>query len=234
MEEKLRHAVQTALTELGAPETVFAIEWPGDMAHGDYATNAALAASKALGKNPKELAEALAGTLRVSLHDVTQAIEVAGPGFINFTLKHEVISGIVKEAAELGSDWGRGSATKGQRYIIEYSCPNPFKEMHIGHMMSTVIGEALARVVENSGAKVTRDSYGGDVGPHVAKALWGLRDKGITEPATAKEIGDAYAHGSNAYEASEETKGEIDALNQAIYRGDDKELRFVPTARDAF
>jgi arginyl-tRNA synthetase len=224
MEEQLRNAISEALEKAGASGTVFAVEWPADISHGDYATNAAMAAAKTLGRNPRELADALAQTLRESLAGVVSSIEVAGPGFINFTLARPVISGIVKEAATLGSDWGRGSETEGKRYSIEYSCPNPFKEMHIGHLMSTVIGEALAGTIENGGATVIRDSYGGDVGPHVAKALWALREKGIAEPATAKEIGDAYAHGSRAYEESAEAKTEIDGLNRAIYQGTDAEL----------
>ncbi len=224
MEETLRTAVQKALADAGASDTSFAIEWPTDFAHGDYSTNAAMAAAKALGKNPKELASELATSLKESLGETVESVTVAGPGFINFTLARPVISGIVKEAAALGSEWGRGAELEGKRYSIEYSCPNPFKEMHIGHLMSTVIGEALSRVIENEGATVIRDSYGGDVGPHVAKAVWALQKKGITEPANAKEVGDAYAHGSRAYEESEEAKTEIDALNRAIYVGNDRDL----------
>ncbi len=257
MEEILRKAIQEALTATGAPDTMFAVEWPADLSHGDYATNAAMAGFASTtktsqqcveevaghdlskkthlenfslttnfgsAKTSKEYAELLAESLRKSLADWVEKIEVAGPGFINFTLARPVITGMVKEAGEQGRDWGRVSLTEGQTYSIEFSCPNPFKEMHIGHLMSTVIGEALARTIEHGGAKVVRDSYGGDVGPHVAKALWGLRDKGITEPANAKEIGDAYAHGARAYEASDETKGAIDELNRAIYAGEDREL----------
>jgi arginyl-tRNA synthetase len=150
--------------------------------------------------------------------------KVAGPGFINVTLARPVITGMVHEAGELGGDWGKDALLEGTTYSVEYSCPNPFKEMHIGHLMSTVIGEALARVIENAGAKVVRDSYGGDVGPHVAKALWSLREKEITEPTSAEEIGEAYAHGAAAYENSEKAKAEIDELNQAIYAGTDREL----------
>lgn len=224
MEDRLRQAIGIALAKAGAADAHFAVEWPADMAHGDYATNAALAAAKMTGRSPRELADELAATLREELAGSVERIEVAGPGFINFTLRREVISGIVKEAAELGSEWGKDDALSGKTYSIEYSCPNPFKEMHIGHLMSTVIGEALARTVENGGAKVVRDSYGGDVGPHVAKALWGLKEKGITEPADAKEIGDAYAHGARAYEESGKAKAEIDALNIALYEGKDPEL----------
>jgi arginyl-tRNA synthetase len=224
MEEMLRKAIQEALASVGAPDTSFAVEWPADLAHGDYATNAAMVAANKLTKNPRELAEELAASLRSSLADSVESIEVAGPGFINFTLARPVITGMIKEAAELGSDWGRGAALEGQTYSIEYSCPNPFKEMHIGHLMSTVIGEALSRVIENGGAKVVRDSYGGDVGPHVAKALWALRKEGVTDVANASEVDTAYAHGAKAYEASNEAKTEIDALNQEIYKGEDAAL----------
>jgi arginyl-tRNA synthetase len=224
MEEKLRTAISGALAKAGASDAAFAVEWPADLANGDYATNAAMAAAKTLGKNPHELAQELAASLRESLEGMIESIEVAGPGFINFKLARPVITGIVKEAAALGRDWGRGAGMEGRRVMVEYTDPNPFKEMHIGHLMSNVIGEAVARSIENDGAVLARANYEGDVGPHVAKALWGLREKGIAEPATAKEIGDAYAHGSRAYEESEAAKAEIDGLNQAIYRGDDAEL----------
>jgi arginyl-tRNA synthetase len=108
--------------------------------------------------------------------------------------------------------------------MIEYTDPNPFKEMHIGHLMSNVIGESLARLIGNEGATVIRANYQGDVGPHVAKALWGLQRAHILEPVTAKEIGEAYTVGSHAYEESPETKAEIDALNQVIYAGTNHEL----------
>jgi arginyl-tRNA synthetase len=224
MEEKLRLAVGEALAKAGAADTTFAIEWPSDLSHGDYATNAALSAAKQLGKNPRDLAEELAVSLRASLPGIVEKIEVAGPGFINFTLARPVIAGVVKQVGELGDEWGKGASLEGKTYSIEYSCPNPFKEMHIGHLMSTIIGEALSRVTENAGAHVIRDSYGGDVGPHVAKALWGLREKGISAPGNAQEIGDAYAHGSRAYDESETAKAEIDEINKTIYEGTDAEL----------
>jgi arginyl-tRNA synthetase len=223
MEEKIRSAVQEALESVGAPDTQFAIEWPTDLSHGDYATNAAMAAAKALGKNPKELAEELAALMRTSL-DFEWKVDVAGPGFINFTAARSVVTEGIQEAAWLGAEWGRGVANEGKRVVVEYSCPNPFKEMHIGHLMSTVIGEALARTIENSGATVIRDSYGGDVGPHVAKALWSLQKDEVTDVANANEVDAAYVKGARAYEESENAKAEIDTLNQEIYKGENQEL----------
>jgi len=96
--------------------------------------------------------------------------------------------------------------------------------MHVGHLVGTVVGEAMARLIENSGATIARDTFGGDIGPNVAKALWGLRKDGISEPTTAVELGTAYTDGSNAYETSPEAKAEIDELNQALYAGTDTAL----------
>ncbi len=224
MEEKIRRATEKALATLGASDIRFAVEWPADMSHGDFAVNAALAGAKALGKNPKALAEELAPRIQKELGADVESVMIAGPGFINIKLSKDAIRAQVARAVQEGESWGRGTEQDGKRIIVEYSCPNPFKEMHIGHLMSTVIGEAVSRVIESSGATIARDSYGGDVGPHVAKALWALRRDGVTDVANAAEVDKAYAHGSKAYEASEEAKAEIDALNVEIYKGEDAEL----------
>ena len=93
---------------------------------------------------------------------------MAGPGFINITLAREVITFALAEADARGSEWGKGTAENRKRTIVEYSNPNAFKEMHVGHLVGTVIGEAASRLIENSGAKVARDTFGGDIGPNVA------------------------------------------------------------------
>lgn len=215
MEEKIRGIVADALRKKGVTDVSFAVEWPADLKHGDYAVNAALAAAKELGMNPRALAEELAQSLREGLGKDAASVEVAGPGFINVTASRAHLSETISRVDE---SWGRGESRAGERIVVEYSCPNPFKEMHIGHLMSTVIGESFSRLVENAGAHVTRDSYGGDVGPHVAKGIWGLRKKGITEPANAQEVGSAYEAGGRAYEESEKAKAEIDALNVELYQ----------------
>lgn len=227
MEERIRKAIKEALARRGASDISFVVERPVDSAHGDYTTNAALIAAKSLGKNPRAIADELARNLSSSTSlgpTSIQKIEVAGPGFVNITLAQEAIAFATAEADAKGAEWGRGSVSAGQRVIVEYTDPNPFKEMHIGHLMSNIIGEALARLIGSGGATVIRANYQGDVGPHVAKALWALGEAGIAEPATAQEIGEAYARGSRAYEDSPDAKKEIDALNQAIYTGTDQAL----------
>ncbi len=240
MEGRIRKAIEEALESIGAQGVSFVVERPTDSAHGDYATNAALAAAKQLGKNPRSLADELARHLIDSLGDsVASHVSVAGPGFVNITLSREAVTLAVAEAAapsfapatqgaseghSRDPNWGKGAAQKARRVIVEYTDPNPFKEMHIGHLMSNVIGESLARLTESEGAAVVRANYQGDVGPHVAKAIWGLRKAGITEPSTAQELGEAYAAGSRAYEESPGAKAEIDELNQDIYKGTDAAL----------
>jgi arginyl-tRNA synthetase len=225
MEAQIRSAIDTALKTLGAEGVSFVVERPALLAHGDYATNVALSASKKLGKNPRELAENLAGTLRESLNDVASRVEVAGPGFINITLAPSAVEEVIASAQH--SAWGKGKVEKSEKVLIEYSNPNAFKEMHIGHLVGSVIGEAVSRLIENEGAHVKRDTFGGDIGPNVAKAIWGLQKAGNTNPQTAKEIGTAYIEGSNAYESDPKAKEEIDAINLAIYAGTDAELMSI-------
>ncbi len=224
MEGRIYTAVEAALKALGIEGVPFVVERPNALIHGDYTTNAALVAAKQVGKNPRELADELAEKVRTLGVLTLGSVEVAGPGFLNFTLTREAVHESLIAAVARGEEWGRGKERGGKRVMVEYTDPNPFKEMHIGHLMSNVIGEAISRLIQNEGAEVVRACYQGDVGPHVAKAIWGLRKLGVNEPTTAAELGEAYATGSRAYEDSPETKTEIDALNQAIYAGEDHHL----------
>lgn len=220
MEERIRGIVRDELARLGigaSEEVSFAVEWPADLSHGDYAVNAAMAASKQLAKPPQEIAEALAGALERELDEDAERVDVAGPGFVNITLSPKAVAQELSGALEHPQEWGRNAELGGSRVMIEYGNPNPFKEMHIGHLVGAVVGEAMSRLIEYSGAEVLRDTFGGDVGPQVAKALWALRRDGVTDLASAEEIGRAYTHGSKAYEESEEAKKEIDDLNTRLY-----------------
>ncbi|MBU2103912.1 arginine--tRNA ligase, partial [Patescibacteria group bacterium] len=145
MEQVLRDAVQKALEELGAPETSFAIEWPADLAHGDFATNAALASAKVLNRAPREIAEELVEKLTQSLGTAVESVSAAGPGFVNITLAHKTITDQIAGVSTI-EGWGAHAYNSGKSVMIEYSNPNPFKEIHIGHLMSNVVGEALSRV----------------------------------------------------------------------------------------
>lgn len=202
MRTRLQNSIHAALSALGAEGVAFTVERPGDMTHGDYSTNAALVASKSLERNPRQVAEAICEKLgRI---EGVESISIAGPGFINFTLSRE---SLVPEAHVLPTLYG------GKKIMVEYTDPNPFKEFHIGHLMSNAIGESVARLLEAVGAKVSRANYQGDVGPHVAKAIWGKLQK------PESPWGEAYTYGAQQYEAH---KAEIDEINKKVYERSDE------------
>ncbi|MGH7141592.1 MAG: arginine--tRNA ligase [Minisyncoccia bacterium] len=214
---KLEEAIRNALERLGVPGASFAIDYPPSAMGADYATNAALAAGKLLGKPPREVAEALRAVLMDAHSPHIETIEIAGPGFINFFLNKNYFAEIISTARE--EKWGRGDALAGKKILVEYTDPNPFKEFHIGHLMSNAIGESISRLLQGAGASVKRANYQGDVGIHVAKALWALMLKGW-DPKNIASLGQAYVMGSTAYEDDPAAKAEIDAINKKIYEKD--------------
>lgn len=174
--------------------------------------------------NPQELAKKIVE--KIGLIDGVKNIEVVGAGFINFTLAGNKVKDIVHQAHEKG--WGSNDSYNNKTVMVEYTDPNPFKEFHIGHLMSNAIGESIARLFEYTGAKVVRANYQGDVGPHVAKALFVLLEKGNENP-TITDISAAYVEGSKRYEENETDKEAIDQLNKKIYEKSDERVNALYT-----
>ena len=199
------------------------LEFPGELSNGDYASNVALMYAKTAGMAPKALAEKIAAGLG-AIEGVANAA-VAGPGFINFSLSSSAIASVVDTAGH-SNDWGKADSRKGEKIMVEYTDPNPFKEFHIGHLMSNAIGEATSRLLDFTGAEVKRANYQGDVGPHVAKAIWGVQKLGV-DASNAKELGKAYTAGAEAYENDPRAKEEIDAINAKVYNRSDTAINDI-------
>jgi len=216
--ESIEKAVERALTELGVTSGPIMLEHPAELSHGDYATGVALKFAKQSGKNPRELAEAIVATLGTV--EGVEKIDIAGPGFINFKLSPAAIVERL-DHARTDEQWGSGTTLAGKTIMVEYTDPNPFKQFHIGHLMSNAIGESITRLLEHSGATVQRANYQGDVGPHVAKALYVLLERGATEP-TIEEISSAYVEGSTRYEADGQIAVAINELNKKVYDRSDE------------
>ncbi|MDP3735458.1 MAG: arginine--tRNA ligase [bacterium] len=229
--EKLLALIAAVLHRCGAGENTFSLEHPADVSRGDYATNAALIAAGQLGKSPREIATQLAVALEDRKPVEIERIEVAGHGFINFFLSQQFFASSVTRVLEAGERFGRNETLVGKKVMVEYTDPNPFKVFHIGHLMTNVIGESIARVFEFSGAEVKRANYQGDVGLHVAKAIWGMQSKAgecPEESAPLSErtayLGVAYVLGAAAYEEDADAKHEIQHLNRKIYDRSDTEI----------
>lgn len=197
-----------------------ALEHPAAEEHGDYSTNIALKLKdKGLG-TLKEVAETL--KKRIVLFYAVDKVQVEGPGFINFWLSKEwLVENLEREE--------KNENLKGKKIMVEFAHPNTHKELHIGHMRTLITGEALARIFESCGAKVFRANYQGDIGPHVAKAIWGTsklleESKETWDEAQklslvekARLLGQGYVRGNKDYE---ENKTEIDSLNKKLYNKD--------------
>ena len=142
-----------------------AVEPPRDSAHGDMATNAAMVLAKDAGKKPRELAEAIAAKLRAD--ELVGTVEVAGPGFINLTLKPAAWSEALRNAVRLGPRYGSSDIGRGVPVNVEYVSANPTGPMHIGHGRGAVFGDALANLLAFTGFNVTREYYVNDAGAQV-------------------------------------------------------------------
>ena len=188
---------------------------------GDISCNAAFIISKQLGRNPRELALELAGSVHKAIPGIAQ-IEVAGPGFLNITLSEELLGKYVLEATS-----SRPTVFTKQTVVTEYSDPNPFKVLHVGHLYTSVVGDAITNLVRMAGGSVHPVNFGGDVGLHVAKTMWAiLQDLGGELPeklnaipaATRSEwMAKCYVAGTQAYEDDDTAKQSIIDINKLVY-----------------
>jgi arginyl-tRNA synthetase len=141
------------------------VEPPRDPSHGDMATNAAMVLAKDAGKKPRELAEAIADKLRAD--PVIAKVDVAGPGFINLTLKTYVWGEALLAVLEQGADYGRSTMGANEKVNVEYVSANPTGPMHVGHCRGAVFGDALASLLAFAGYDVAREYYINDAGAQV-------------------------------------------------------------------
>ncbi|HEV8464515.1 MAG TPA: arginine--tRNA ligase [Pseudolabrys sp.] len=141
------------------------VEPPRDPTHGDMATNAAMVLAKDAGKKPRDVAEGIAAKLRGD--DKVTSVDVAGPGFINLTLKPNVWTEELRLVLEAGSNYGRSDIGKSEKVNVEYVSANPTGPMHVGHGRGAVFGDALANLLSFAGYNVTREYYVNDAGAQV-------------------------------------------------------------------
>lgn len=220
--EQIQQTLQSVIQNVFGVDVAADISRP-DPQFGDYATNVALQLAGRLKRNPREVAEELAAKLREALGDQVRDVSVAGPGFINLALSDQALAELAQRAPTF-----RPSTYEGKVVMVEYSDPNPFKPLHAGHLYTTLVGDTIARLVENAGAKTIRANYGGDVGRHVGISMWAIvRWLGGEHPEKLADIPEAerpawmgarYVEGTAAFEDDESVKPEIIAANKRVYQ----------------
>ncbi len=226
MPETITIAIKNALATLGIEEVSFVVDHPTDKhANADYFSNVALAAAKRVGQPPRVIAEQLAAALTGRIEQVT-SVSVAGPGFLNFSLNRDFFKEKITVARTANDNWGRNDSWSGKKVIVEYTDPNPFKEFHIGHLFTNAVGESVARLFMMNGADTKRVNYQGDVGLHVAHAVWGMQQLGLTRESnfSARDLGRAYVLGAAAYKNDTDAAITIRDINKKIYNREDETI----------
>ncbi len=173
----------------------------------DYSSNAPLKLAKELHKAPMVIAEELNEKLHAN---------VTAPGFINFTISDAAMHAALDALDDNFAQAVQNTEFAGKTVICEFSDPNPFKVLHVGHLYTSIVGDAISRLFEYAGARVIRANFGGDVGLHVAKTLYVLQNR--DDDFTIEDIAKCYVEGTAAYDDDEKAHAEITRINKEIYQ----------------
>jgi len=233
--QKIRDRMALAADQLGFPvaEVAASVRPCGDPAHGHYQANAAMALGKKLGKPPRDVATQLAAS--VPQDGFLQAPEVAGPGFLNLRLTDDAIAFHLEKMAK-SPDLGLEQPEKKRRLVIDFSSPNVAKPMHVGHLRSTILGDALARLFRTLGHEVVTLNHLGDWGAQFGILLYGyknLLDQVAFKTDPVKELARLYVEVRKHFAVDEEEEGEAgDPVRDAcrretakLHQGDVENLR---------
>lgn len=216
-------------------EGQISLDFPADFSFGDLTTNVAMMYAKQLGRNPKELAEAICEEVRKtpsfrggdergfaseSGECLISEISVAGPGFINIKLTEKALLEARSWVVSTSSITGYNSHThEGKKILVEHSSLNLFKPFHVGHLMNNTIGESLTRLMKSSGANVATCSFPSDVSLGIAKAIYALlySDELKDAPENVTTAGRSYVIGTRLYEESEEIQKETKRIAELLF-----------------
>ena len=182
----LTEAIKKALSELTLDLSLdeIQLERPANPDHGDWSTNIALAISKTLNRNPRDLASEIAATLEHQSPEHVEKIEIAGPGFINFKLEDSWLHNVLTQVVDAGTeDWARHQIGENKKVIVEFVSANPTGPLHAGHGRGACFGDSVARLYQRCGYSVQRDFYINDRGTQMK-----LYAESLAAKASDKEI----------------------------------------------
>lgn len=225
--EKIRELLRTVISSLYHVEAeINLVEAPKDTG-ADFATNIAMNLAKNLKRNPMQIAEEIREKtleLDVANERKISEIEITKPGFINIKLSDCFYKLELEKYQKNFLENISQDEYLEKTVICEFSDPNPFKILHVGHLYTSMVGDAISRIVEFAGGNVVRANFGGDVGLHVAKNMYALLQHKneindlMTTTEKAELLSKTYVEGATAYEEDEAAKEKIVEINKKIYR----------------
>ena len=163
--EAVREAVKAAW-DIEPEEGLYVVETPQNPDFGDYSTNVAMKLSRTLRRNPMDIAAPIVQELERLLPEAG-SVTVARPGFINFKLKQDALSGLIDKVIAAGEDYGRNDSGRGKRVLVEWVSANPTGRLHCGHARNAAWGDCICRLLEASGYEVLREYYVNDAGNQI-------------------------------------------------------------------
>ena len=229
MKDSIRHLIQQALTRLTDDGVLPAgltpaiqVENTKDKSHGDFASNIAMMLAKPAGMKPRDLAEKLIAALPADA--AISKVEIAGPGFLNFFQNSGALAQRL-EAALADERLGVRKSGPQQRVVVDLSSPNLAKEMHVGHLRSTIIGDAVARVLEFLGDEVIRQNHVGDWGTQFGMLLAYLEENPAAAESELADLEQFYRAAKKRFDDSAEFADRARALVVQLQAGDAECLR---------
>src|SRR5690242_10470130 len=203
------------------PASAVQLERPRDPAHGDVATNLALALAKPLKQQPRAVAESLVKALQPLLPPgLVERIEIAGPGFINFFLKPAQLAGVLPEVLAQAAAYGRSSDGQQRPVNVEFVSANPTGPLHVGHGRQAALGDTIATLLEWTGWRVSREFYYNDAGVQIENLAASVEARMRAKLGTATEIPEGGYHGEYIGEIAESFLGEVPGAGMSTPRDD--------------
>jgi arginyl-tRNA synthetase len=177
VQQSIKEALQQAILKAQLTDTeglpAIHLEAPRDKANGDYATNIAMQLTKLAKKPPRAIAEAILENLETS-GTVIEKIEIAGPGFMNISIRKDYLADVVKAVLAQGADYGRSNAGANQKIQVEFVSANPTGDLHLGHARGASVGDSLCNVLDYAGYNVSREYYINDAGNQINNLAYSL------------------------------------------------------------
>ena len=216
--EQLQQAIREALTaaikkaalvEEGTELTIH-LETPKDKANGDFATNIAMQLTKLAKKPPRAIAEAILENLETEGTDI-EKIEIAGPGFMNITVRKDFLADVVKSVFKQGENYGRTNAGNGEKVQVEFVSANPTGDLHLGHARGASVGDSLCNVMDFAGYDVSREYYINDAGNQINNLAYSLEARYKQALGMDAEMPEDGYHGPDIIEIAGKLKEEFGA-----------------------
>ncbi len=218
---KIKNLIEKIIFENFKKKIAVELMPPQIFSFGDYSTTIALKLSKTLKKNPQEIAQIIKNNFPKD--DLIEKIDIIKPGFINFWISKSKLINHLNLTSKNQFQFQEFNLGKNKKIMVEFAHPNTHKLFHIGHLRNITIGESIARIFESLGNKVIRTNYQGDVGLHIAKCLYAIKNSNFeikklkTLQKKIEFLGTMYTQGTRAYEEDPKAKDEILKINKKIY-----------------